>query len=404
MRENNLVTKIFLVLFTLSIILHTNSTFQYIGLVSNEIWSIIDCVLAGIIFIFLAMLGKIKFYRSYYFWGFCLILIILSTFSNLFNSGDGFAFGIKYICLLSVLYIIFQVKEAWITKTITNTFINFTIILAILSLFFFIFAQKLNLISPCNQVQVNWGPNHITVNNYFYLHFTPQKRNCGVFVEAPMYVLILSIATIIAYVTVKKINLKIIILLITLITTNTLTAYLFLAFFILLVFVTKSKRPKGFSKQFYIIAPILLIVAIICLYIYFQVKVSSAVGNDSIFQRIDDYIASFKVFIKNPIFGIGYGNEIDIINNMDAYRLEHNITGLANSISVFIAQGGLIMLVVLFSILGKSILYGNTQKRILTITFIFFICVNVFLYTNLFIFCLAYFMSNSEERHKIIVK
>lgn len=406
MISKNKITNFIAFVFILSIILHTNSVYQYMGIIRNDIWSVFDCLLIGAIF-FLTFKKQKYNALTLILLGFYLVTAVFLFLSNLINNGDPVAYGIKYCIFLPLAFLIFATNNKELFERMINYFIKIVFFISVISLFFFFIGDKLSILSPINKVTVQWGTPK-DIDNYYFLYFVPQNdRNSGIFIEGPMYALVLSIQLFLIFLfrDIRNMKTKIMLLvtIITIITIGTLTGYLTIMLLCIFFFLNYFKRKKGFAPVFYVIIPIVSAAIVIIFLSLYESKANDLLGNLSIMQRLNDYEASFLTWLKNPIVGVGYGNEEPIIANMNVYRLTNKMTGLANSLGVFLAQGGIFATLPLLIFVIISLICGNVRKKILTILFLFLMIFCVYLYTNLFLIFYAYIIYQPINKKEKLV-
>lgn len=106
-----------------------------------------------------------------------------------------------YVLLLPLLYFIYSTTNHLMKSTLEK-FSNIVFLLAVISLIFYFLGTITNIIKPTGNVEISWGGIK-NINSYFGMHFNIQKqdifgldiyRNTGIFTEAPMYSLVLSIS------------------------------------------------------------------------------------------------------------------------------------------------------------------------------------------------------------------
>ena len=273
--------------------------------------------------------------------------------------------------------------EKWSVK-ISQKIVNIVAIMSVVSLLFYLVGPLLNIIKPTGTIEVMWGKQLIRPS-YYNLHFYTQTenifglsiiRNTGVFTEAPMYSMVLTIALALEKFITKK-NRKIIniILLVTIFSTLS-TPGIIVSLFIYLYSFMVQKTNRKFLK-------IILIPLLIVSSLYIGVSfLSQKIGTLSYNVRIDDYIASYKAWRESPIIGVGFKNSESIQYYMNPNR-SYNV-GLSNSIIVVLAQGGVYLFLFYLLPFVKTIIYGikSKQKELIgfvTSIFILF-CTTIFMY------------------------
>ncbi|MCR5499166.1 MAG: hypothetical protein K6F31_02085 [Acetatifactor sp.] len=204
-------------------------------------------------------------------------------------------------------------------------------------------SSVLELLGKNLDIKVFWGGIYYDTN---YLNlcfrrwvepFTPDAtKNLGIFVEPPMHGLFLGFGLYTELFLKKKSNLAIVgCFLLALISCRATLAMMIAIVAIAIVFADLIKEKK-LAK---IVIPFISIIAIIGVVCLFAYKMKTHMG--SLATHIDDYVASFKCWLENPILGCGYDSEIPIQLHMSDFR-SHNL-GLSNSAGVVLAEGGIVL-------------------------------------------------------------
>lgn len=296
-------------------------------------------------------------------------------------------FFVNFVIIFGLFFInlafSFDVKKE--IKNITKVFVNIMVVITVVSLFFFVFGSILKWIKPSNKIMINWGEERL-IDSYFCIHFNTQTievlkntiyRNSSIFTEAPMFALNLSfaLATEIFLNDKKKTN-NVIILIIGLISTLTLSAFVNI-FLVYVLWAIINYKYIILDKKKVILNIILLIITILFLFVFWGFRSNSA----SLSIRIDDYQASFKAFSNHAIIGNGYNNELAIKEYFSDFRKYNN--GLSNSIFVILAEGG-IYLSLIYILPQILIAYESIkfkEKNILAMDIIFIISMFISIYT-----------------------
>ena len=248
-----------------------------------------------------------------------------------------------YVLLLPLLYFIYSTTNHLMKSTLEN-FSNIVLFLAIISLIFYFLGTITNIIKPTGNVEISWGGIK-TIDSYFGMHFNIQKqdifgldiyRNTGIFTEAPIYSLVLSISLCIELFFKEKISKKrIILIFITILTSLSTTGILISMTICFLRYIINIDKVKMIRYLKILILPIVAVTIILISYNIFNNKMKTS----SYSTRIDDYIASYKAFKDKPLIGNGFKNDDAIIKYMSSFR--SNNEGLSNSFMVLLAQGGI---------------------------------------------------------------
>lgn len=265
-----------------------------------------------------------------------LVFIII----NPVNISDFFT---KFYIILILLVIYFTLSS---NKNIMRIYPNIIFILAIISLFFWVFGSLLNILHPTGTMHIFWG-NERFAGSYFNLYFQWQNdipilgkyiyRNIGIFGEGPMYSLNLSIAFLLDYlINEDRSKFRYIVYIITIISTISTTGILLVSLAVTYKLVFSNMSRSNLTKVI-VIAP----VAIFFLYFISNKLISQKLETASGSTRMDDYIAGFKAWRIHPIFGSGFNN-IELRQQFSSsVRLSRSATGFTNSIMSVLINGGL---------------------------------------------------------------
>ncbi|AKP65344.1 hypothetical protein FC99_GL001816 [Levilactobacillus koreensis JCM 16448] len=257
-----------------------------------------------------------------------------------------------------------KVKKSFYVLTIYKKVVLF---LSVMSLFFWILS--LMNVSPNMTKVVFWGPVH-QVSGYYNLQFIPQGsvqflwftivRNCGIFVEAPMFAFVLSLALLFHLFIepdAKILGIQTILLSVTIISTTSTTGVVVMILAILLVI---SRRVNGVGRfALLFLFPVVMLI----IFVVVQSKVQNMAG--SVDTRIDDIIAGVSAWKSNPIFGNGLKNIGAISNYMDPSRvLSGGNSGFSSGFFQILALGGVFytlfwLVIPLFNFARKSVNYRN---------------------------------------------
>lgn len=233
-------------------------------------------------------------------------------------------------------------------------FRNIVIIIAVMSLFFWI----LSLLGvPTNSSTiVNWGVNS-NINGYWNLHYIAQGnisflgfsliRNTGIFVEAPMFSYVLCVALQIELFINPKLNkINCLILLVTIFSTTS-TGGMIVSLISLFYYIVLSKKVG--IDYFRALICILAFLAVIIVIYYLLTNKYNSDWSSSYNIRMDDYKAGIESWKQHIIFGNGIGNYDSIVKFMNPQRLYasqyiNGITGFSNGITMVLAYGGIALL------------------------------------------------------------
>lgn len=334
---------------------------------------------------------------------FLAVWVIYISFYALISQGDISSLFTRFVLLFSLLCLFITVNEAGENNSLIKCHSDIIFIIAIISLVFWSLGSVFHFLSPNGTMDVYWGADR-TISSYYGLYFQWQNdafisgiryfRNIGIFTEAPMYSLHLSIAFLYEYLIRKepsKIRLFIIVtaILSTISTTGILLVILsYMMKQIPLLFSQKRLNWTMALKR--LIIPFFLIMGIFAGYQLLADKLLSSSGS----SRVDDFVSGFKAWMENPVFGAGYGDISTRIKYSSVYRLKRSSTGYTNSIMAVLAEGGIYWLTGYLIPLIYAIKNAFRQKNINEIIYIvmlmFLFVTTTFQHTALIILLMCY--------------
>lgn len=262
------------------------------------------------------------------------------------------------------------------------------IIIAVISLFFWIFGSMLSYLQPSGEIYSVWtgDGDHILVKNYYYLYFQQQMsnikqidavRNIAFFCEAPMAAFHFSLAFLIEMFFRKKPSkTNIVLLVVAMLSTISITGYLVL----LAGFSAKYLLSHSKQKLIHVIKIVSVPIAMgavmyVMLYLY-NLKANSASG----YARLNDFIVGFQVWKKHFLFGVGYGNYDEIKKMMPLWRSSN--TGFSNSVMLVVDYGGLYFGMAYLFLIVKGMIGAVKYKKYNSFSFLL-IFTGIFIVTNI---------------------
>jgi O-antigen ligase len=299
-----------------------------------------------------------------FFYYIIMLLFIVVNYSNLSN------FIKLFLILLPIFYCQYKIYDNnECIKKILFKIPKVMTILAIISLVFYFIGSLANIIKPNGVITVFWGKLR-TFPSYYGLHFNTQIisflgnniiRNTGLFPEAPMFSLNLTIALAIELFLVKeKSKYRCMILAFTNFTTLSTTGIMAVCFMIIIKYLLTNRNSRIYAFSKLLIFPIVAITLISISYYFLNDKMQSS----SYDYRSDDYRAAYMAWLDHPIFGNGYNDATSIENYMSFSR------GVSNSFMVILAEGGTYLFVIYLIPIIKAIHYGirSENKNIIIFT------------------------------------
>lgn len=284
--------------------------------------------------------------------------------------------SIKFIISFIVIFMLVWVeRENGEISRVLNAYINLILIIAVLSVFFWLLGSILHWITPNKLVELSWGQYDRLISSYHNIYFETQMsnsvwRNSAVFTEAPMAALnfLLALAlSVFFYDNKKNKNMFIIILIIAGLTTLSVTMYIGIIILFFLKFIEKSSINKKANIIKYLLSVVVLPIIIILINKLFNAKLNTQSGAD----RSLDYINSFLAWQNSPIFGQG----INAITNggekvINGFIIENY--GYSSSFTKILGDGGiyLLALIILAIVLSLRTSWINKDKSLLFLTII----------------------------------
>ena len=304
-----------------------------------------------------------------------------------------------FLILISMFYFVVAGKN----DGLWEAFVNVVTALSVLSLFFYVFGSVLHLVPASGNVSYEWGDSVKTCRNYYWLYFEAQTldflgfhnlvRNSAIYPEGTMFGVILSIA--IGYELLMKTTynkIKIAILYVTVLTTTATLAMI--SAILVLVFRVMARMWEEHSLSWKKIGLFLLAtVGAVGFFVILDYKSSTDKGQGSIEVRIDHIKACLAAFLDHPLCGVGFNN----LDGVIAYARYKQ--GMSVGLLYVFACGGLILgsiylLPALSNILHN---YINKQYRrmFFEILILFLMSVNAVSNTTVVLVLLGYFTAGS---------
>ena len=317
-----------------------------------------------------------------------VILISIINFSK-FTINNVLYYFINFPLLLVIILLL---REQNKLQTWLINFINITTLLAIISLFFWILVSNLNIIAPTDYLINKWSDGGVAVS-YYNIYFETQRiaimdnviiRNSGIFAEAPMWNLILSIALMIQTLFLGRNNYKTFILVLTILSTVSTTGIYVIGLIIAYKIIFEVSGWKKYIA--------LTLVPILLLVLSFVWENKSETASASI--RFDDFYAGIKAWSDSIFFGSGFSSGLRVIESYMDTTIRANL-GYSNSLFLILAQGGIILFILyllpMILIFVKRKYSYDTKFFIILLIVIF--STTIFVDTYIFAFIIGFMYS-----------
>ncbi len=282
----------------------------------------------------------------------CIYIIILLTvylLSFMLLSRSSTEMTLRFILYIDVL-ILYQCFCSKNKKfSLLQKLDRIICLIAIVSLFFWVFGSILGIVHPTGTVITDWtGMEGVkrSVKTYYNLYFEPHSysifgvkivKNSGIFTEGPMASFVFVTALLYELYLAENKNIKTIALLcVAIVSTISTTGYL-ITIIAFMISYLQTKRRGVFQTIKILILPIMLIVGIVAFSSVLETKLSSVSGS----IRMDDFSAGFKAWMDSPLWGNGIGNSNSFQQYMSSFR-SFNL-GFSNSLMNILAFGGIML-------------------------------------------------------------
>ena len=228
---------------------------------------------------------------------------------------------------------------------------NLMVIIAIVSLFYWIFGTILHILHANGSFQTIWTGTGLpsTIPSYNGIYFETQslttsygilQRNSAIFTEGPMAALNFGIALLIENFQQnesKRHKFSFFILCISIISTLSTTGYILLA----IVFCYDVYFYDKFYKYRNFLLVGIIAVFLIAIVFLLKEKFNVDVGSSSV--RLDDYVVGVEAWKQHPFLGNGVENNDYLKQFMGIWRWSN--TGFSNSITKVLSDGGIYLFV-----------------------------------------------------------
>ncbi len=303
----------------------------------------------------------------------------------------------RYAYTIFIVLLALEISICFDNNSIIKIFVDFTTMIAAISLLFYVAVNLFNLELPIVQSKkTSYG------NAWFFVYLKDNtRRNCGVFWEPCLYAEILSLAMVFIVLNskIRYKKLKFCLLLCALLSTNSSTGIILLLLVLCLVIIHNVRNKfKPITK--YIVAMTLLIV-VFCVIVNWDTIIQSIFyDNEYIVKLLSSNIersprykavfANLSIFLEHPIGGVGYEQYLYLTRMIDSVDTATSLSVLA----IFGVSG------IIFSLLVVKAAFTFcsevTEKIILLI--ILFIIVNAIPHQELLITWIFLFVMSKKQQ------
>lgn len=298
-----------------------------------------------------------------------------SVFINLFVAGAPVAY-----LLFAELY-----RQGRLFKLMYRI-VDVICLLSVISLFFWIFGELLGMIQRNGYIELNWGT-FDKAEGYYGIHFAFQLdttffpdqyifRNSGIFAEAPMFNLWLCISLAIElFLKGKPARGRVVLLIVTILTTLSVTGILFLG---LSLGLYSIMHYREMSRKRKILLWSLFLVVVPVAFFLLAKSVLLKTETQSYDMRLSDYVGGVRLWMDYPVFGCGYGN----LGMLLPYIYSPSgVVGFSNSVTAVLGTGGIWMALLFYvPLLGILIprVSGSGKRSCFGACYLFTFCTTAF--------------------------
>ncbi|WP_260340186.1 O-antigen ligase family protein, partial [Levilactobacillus parabrevis] len=304
-----------------------------------------------------------------------------------------------FLAPFMLIVVFYQASRLGNTDYLFIAYKNVVLALAVVSLLFWLLSM---LKLPTNMnTPVLWG-SYRQLPGYFGIHYIAQGqtvflglsmiRNTGLFVEAPMYSYVLSIALMVLLFVDKRVgskkNLEVLILLFAIFTTTSTTGIIVALLAVMYDLLIVRNKASMLFKTIIVLAGVLIVGLIIRIVLLRKIQVEG-VGSSSV--RWNDIQSGFYAWRNHLWLGNGFGNYDVIEAYMSPNRLVMNgNSGFSSGLMEVLAYGG--VLTAMFQIVPTFLALFRSKRlfglaAISFLLFVFTIVNDVYIYIML----LSYF-------------
>lgn len=295
---------------------------------------------------------------------------------------NGFIIMFGFILVMLTIYYVDKFdSNNW--KRLMLKISNIIIVLAAISVLFYIFASVFKLINPTSNFLLRWGMER-EIPSYYNLYYETQviglgnnliPRNTGIFMEAPIYNFVLSISLIIElfFNKIGKFRfIKVSIIVVSILTTLSSTGIIILALILLFWFyfnngITLFNKIKNKifiekDKKVTVIAIITLVLFLVIV-TFGGILLYSKRNSESLLLRIDDYKIIFRSLKDNFIIGHGYWTTTDQVIKYSSFPRINDAVGLSTGIGQILIDGGIYLAFMYFLPFVYMFFYSFKNKK-----------------------------------------
>ena len=323
---------------------------------------------------------------------FGLVYVVLYSFAIGYKT-TGFVY---FVCTVIAVYSFLQIANSRNRGSeILYKYRDIILIVAVVSLFFWLLGSVLGILHPTGTVYSTWVGKETdvykTVSSYYGLYFETQDldsvfgitaditRNTAVFTEAPMCNFNFCMALLIElFYNPNTSKSRCVILIVAILSTISTTGYCMLAIALTAKYLTSSRKSRGLMELIKVLAvPTIIVVAALAFQFFVETKMDTGSG----ISRLRDFMVGFEAWSHKPFFGYGYGKP--------TYYLGIHY-GYSNSIMPILGNGGLFLalpyLYCIFQWCRTCIKEKDFQKFLLFANFMFLFTITIMSYKYLSIF------------------
>ncbi len=274
-----------------------------------------------------------------------IILYLMAFAPGALRQGTLPNLAYRMFAQLLPLIVLFATMKTGELRLLFVRFEKIVLTFAVISIPCWLLFSVFNVVKPFTFSEYLWGGGSIP--NYYWIHFGAQgERNCGIFAEAPMFNLVLCAAIFVElFLRDKTSRLRLIILLVTVLTTMTTTGLLVAMLSLFVRYALIPRREGGVLKMLVLCLALAMSTALV----FFAGShiLAEKRGGHSWTVRLHKMTTEFTAFKSSPILGHGFGS---------------HLMGTSNSFTLVLAEGGLALFLLYFCSLVAWPMSTTKQK------------------------------------------
>ncbi|WP_338210098.1 hypothetical protein [Lactiplantibacillus paraxiangfangensis] len=345
MKTNKFIGNVWLYLWSISIVLNCFSVYvREVGTVNYKLFTVFNLIFeAGGIVYGLIKLSAPRINLKNIVLGIGIYVTFLAPYILInLNKKFNLVYTLLYVPIGLAIYL-YAESESDALFRLFNTIRNVVLVIAVVSLFFWMLTSVFRIITLPSAITIEWGGVH-RFSGIKYLYYEVQHisifgrnmaRNSGLFVEPAVFGLILNFVFMVDtfFVHPGRLQKGNVIIGLAILSTTSTTNIAILFSTIVVNYICNQNSVSSFKK---IGIPVIIIILVIVV----KKLLGSKVGGESYSLRMDDFFSGIRAFQDHLIIGNGFGDSTAMIKYMNKKRVLEEKTGFSNGLLLVFIHGG----------------------------------------------------------------